>query len=181
MDQLIQYWRIYNGYLPFLITTVVCLSIAFLILFVYRLKNGNPIGARNKSLLEFGICFFLFLIGFITLCPTHLHERYIFDSTLKTGLLFRGDIESMINAALFFPLAFFLMLRFKARSFFLFVVATLCLSAMIETLQYYLPLGRVSAVNDVILNGFGAVIGWAAGAIIARRIGQRRLVEARSR
>lgn len=70
----------------------------------------------------------------------------------------------VMNIVLFIPFSLFLYLMSKRLILTLFI--SILLSITIEVLQYILPIGRISNVDDVILNTTGAIIGCLVGLIL---------------
>jgi VanZ family protein len=86
------------------------------------------------------------------------------------------------NLALFAPLGALLPLRVRAvDGWFRALAACAALSALVEALQFALGIGRTAAVDDVLVNAAGGLLGYA-GLAAARRLARpRRASHARGR
>jgi len=76
------------------------------------------------------------------------------------GLGGAGLISFCANAALFVPAGIFASLSSRRRLL-AFAALGLALPVVVESLQYYLSLNRISDINDVIANALGALLGFA--------------------
>jgi hypothetical protein len=66
------------------------------------------------------------------------------------------------NIVLFVPLGFLIPLRWpRLDGWPSIVLATAFISALIETAQYLMNIGRVTQLDDVIFNALGGLLGWA--------------------
>jgi hypothetical protein len=73
--------------------------------------------------------------------------------------------EVLINLVLFVPFAFAAGFAWpRLRSFRATVGAVAAITAAIETLQFALPMGRISSVTDVLLPVLGAMAAWGVAA-----------------
>ena len=79
----------------------------------------------------------------------------------------RAIINSIgMNILLFVPFGVFLFLMIRQEI--ITVLFAFLFSATIEFLQYTLPIGRISNVDDVILNTLGGIIGMLVGVIVLK-------------
>lgn len=135
---------------------------------VVRLRRGQPHAVRN-TVAEAGILGgtlpWLWMILTPTGRPREISLVPLTDlfETL-TDDPFQAFVQVGANLIVFLPLGFLLPLRLPrfggVRRMFLFGAA---LSALLETAQYVLDLGRVSSIDDVLMNAAGAAIGaWLA-------------------
>ena len=82
-----------------------------------------------------------------------------FSDAFKEGLTFRVIFQFTANIAMFVPLGIILpMISERFNHFSVIFIIGLLLSVGIESTQMFLP--RVTAIDDVILNTAGAVIGY---------------------
>ncbi|MFC6333133.1 VanZ family protein [Paenibacillus septentrionalis] len=158
MDQLIQYWRIYNHIIPMLVISLVIILLIFILIFFIRIKK-KQVDILKRTVLELLISLNVISICFVTLYPTGMKENHIIDLRLSISSMMSQGTESFINLLLFLPLAYFCSLRIKFLSKYYLVLCFVIFSLLIEVSQYVLPLGRITTLNDVILNSVGAVIG----------------------
>lgn len=85
------------------------------------------------------------------------------------------------NSLLFLPLGFLLPLRFPRLAGVARMTAVgAAASAVLELCQYVFDLGRVSSVDDVLMNATGAAIGAGIGAVHAARLRRGRSVSDRA-
>lgn len=109
----------------------------------------------------------------VTLMPTGYSNDMVqlvpFESIMETWELAttRAIINSLLlNVMLFVPFGFFLYLLIRRE---LLTTVLACItSIVIEMMQYILPIGRVTNIDDVILNTIGGIIGMLLGVIILK-------------
>lgn len=153
------------------VLTVWALAIPMLIggvWLVVRLRRGRPHALRN-TLAEAGILGGTLPWLWMILTPidrpreTNLVPLVDLFETLTDDSL-QAFVQVGANLIVFLPLGFLLPLRlprFHGVLRMFLVGATL--SALLETAQYVLDLGRVSSVDDVLMNAAGAALGaWLA-------------------
>jgi VanZ like family len=105
---------------------------------------------------------------FLVLMPNHGNARGYnltpfrdLANQVHTGLLFAVS-QITGNLLVFAALGFGLMVRFRLRPLQVLLIGALG-STVIETLQWFLPLGRYSSVDDVLVNAVGAYLAaWLA-------------------
>lgn len=158
MDQLTQYWRIYNHLIPMLVISLCIVVLIFALIFFIRVKK-KQVGALKQTVLELLITLNVIGICFVTLYPIGMKENHIMDVRLSMNSMFSQGIESIINLLLFVPLAYFFTLRMRYWANYYLVLCFVIFSLLIELFQYMLPLGRTATLNDLILNSVGAIIG----------------------
>ena len=78
------------------------------------------------------------------------------------------------NVMLYVPIGLLVALRVPRWTLGQIAIGAAAASAVIETLQYILPSGRVASVDDLILNVAGATLGALLAAGLARVAGSRR-------
>jgi len=148
--------------LPLAVATAVGLT-------VWRTRRGVPVAeARRRSISEIGL-----LVGTVPWLWMGLSPRPATRAVELTPLSdlvdqitadpYRAGVQIVANLLVFFSLGFFLPIRTVAGAGLarLFALGAAG-SALLETLQYVLDLGRVSAVDDVLLNALGALLGGLA-------------------
>nr|WP_306812899.1 VanZ family protein [Paenibacillus soyae] len=154
----------FSGFLPVFITATAVLTAVCAVVWWKRVRGSQQDAAKN-SLLEWAASFVLLSALFMTLTPTRTHIRYHFDASIEVGMIYSGGVESMINLLLFVPFVILLQIRFRRVSRLYILLAACSISAIIEGLQYALPIGRVAAVHDFILNTFGSLVGVIIGGL----------------
>ncbi|WP_206448793.1 VanZ family protein [Agrococcus sp. KRD186] len=113
-------------------------------------------------------------LGVITLWPTHFLLRI--KPRVVQGIewlqardmvewLYWTRLEVLANVAMFLPLALLLILALGGRRWWIAVGLCVTLSLSVELTQYFMP-GRVAAVQDVIANSVGALIGTLLGVVV---------------
>ena len=139
---------------------------------------GAPRGRATRSVLWMALGIWLFVIAVATLGSTVSSQlqgarglNLVPFQEIERGLNARGSspwVNLVGNVALFFPLGVLVAClvrgRFLARVSIALLVGVV-LSASIEVAQYVL--GRVADIDDVILNGTGALVGGVVGALVA--------------
>jgi len=123
-----------------------------------RKATGVP-SAWRRSLAEVGLVYGTVPWVWLTLLPGGPEPTQVSLVPLR-DLLSMDTGQIVGNLLVFAALGFFGPLRFPALASFprILALAAGC-SALIETAQYVLELGRVSSVDDVLLNTAGAVLG----------------------
>lgn len=165
MDRLIQYWRIYNDYLPWVLLYLLSTLLLFLLVYSLRSKTSRK-SAILSTILEGTIFFFVIIISFITLLPIGLGESNLISLQSSITLIFRGDIEYVLNLIIFIPLGLSLSLRMK--NTLLTIGIGFLFSLTIEIIQYIFPIGRIASIDDLLLNTLGTLIGSIVGLLISR-------------
>lgn len=155
-SRIIQYWRIYSDYIPWLLGASLVTLIVFGVVYLLRRRDSQQ-SVITKTILECIITLCLVFIAFVTMLPTGINQTHLINLNITTVLLFRGDIEYIINLFIFIPLGFALYIRLKRIEVAMLIGAGV--SLCIEILQYLLPLGRVASIDDLILNILGTAIG----------------------
>lgn len=110
---------------------------------------------------------YLAFVAWLTLTPqAYASERIAIlyrglDALQRRGYLLSIDdteLEFLANIALFVPVGMFLLLLVGTRLWWLALVASFGLTALIETAQRSIP-GRIPDERDLLANGLGAVVG----------------------
>lgn len=159
MDQL---WRAFSGVIPlFLVISIVLIVLIFLI---FRKKSFA------FKIMTIGIALSLLGIFLVTLLPApslFLREVNVMNVVPFVGmyqLLFESvhisvAIRNLIfNIILFIPLGFFLSWGSYPKIKDSLIIGVF-VSTLVELLQYTLPLGRSSDIDDIILNTLGVIVG----------------------
>jgi glycopeptide antibiotics resistance protein len=166
---MIQLWRQFSWVIP-----ILALVTATLVTVVYIWKNRNGKGeVRWADLIP--VLFTLissggiFLITLSPLVPGVALEGTTnfqpFDN-LRLNLIYRNHLDIPIrnllaNIVLFIPFAFFYAWWIRNRKWILLTstIAGSVLSIIVEVIQYLLPLGRSTDIDDWMMNTLGAFIG----------------------
>lgn len=155
----------FSKYLPFVLTTLITISIVFAIIYYRRQKSGDQLNAIRTTLSELVISFVMIGILSVSLLPSNLNSTFQFSIKVQLTPLLAGDLEYLINVIMYLVLISFVTFHTNARNvnpiFF-----GMILSLFIEVMQYLLPTGRIASVTDFILNSMGSVIGFCIAKII---------------
>lgn len=149
--------------------------VIFVALFINS-KAGYRMDSTKKRVdfvIHIGLMMTIIGILLVTLLPSSNPEKVTqftpFYSILDT-FEYATDyaiINSIgMNILLFVPFGLFMYL-FSKNEFVTTVTACL-FSITIEALQYFLPIGRITNVDDVILNTVGAIIGMVVGVVFSK-------------
>jgi glycopeptide antibiotics resistance protein len=157
-SRIIQYWRIYNDKLPWLLSALLFTSLVFIAIYWISAKSNPKSKTVRITLIDLTISYGFIMIGFFTLMPTPINFRNLIDYQISLGLHSLGDIETIINLLMYIPLGIFICIRLKGNVFIPILIGC-AYSLLIEMLQYVLPLGRIATVDDLILNTLGTIIG----------------------
>jgi glycopeptide antibiotics resistance protein len=126
---------------------------------LHRIRRVAPEGASGS----------LLLILLLTLTPNGVSRgnlQLVPFQDLRRTLSHEGLLRIMLvdiagNVVLFMPLGFFLPLVLPLLDSWKRILLVSCaLSISVETAQYLLPIGRVAATTDVLLNALGGVCGY---------------------
>lgn len=168
-----QLYYTFEAIVPVFVMIFVVVIIAFLFL---NKKAGYRLNSRRRKftlLCYIGMVASVVGILLVTLMPTSYPNDMVqmtpFQSIMETWELAttRAVINSLLmNVILFVPFGFFLYLL--SRKEFLTTVAACLMSISIEVLQFILPIGRVTNIDDVILNTVGGIIGMLLGVLILK-------------
>ncbi len=157
----------------------IFILLSFLIVFITLSINrraGRRLDTLDKQvhyLIFIGLMLSIIGTLLLTLLPSSNPEKVTqlvpFYSILDT-FEYAADyaiINSIgMNILLFVPFGFFLFLMIRQEI--ITVLFAFLFSATIEFLQYALPIGRISNVDDVILNTLGGIIGMLVGVIVLK-------------
>lgn len=160
-------FELYNAFEPVIpIFIILFFTVVFVTVFIsqksgYKLDNGKKLISFISSI---GLVMTMIGIFLVTLLPSSNPERATqfvpFLSIIETWeqATPRAIVNSLLmNIILFVPLGFFLYLLM--RKFMLTSLLIFLMSVFIELLQYLIPIGRISNIDDVILNVTGGIIG----------------------
>ncbi len=160
-------WKSFSWVIP-----ILALLTFLLLIFIYIWKQQSgkirwadliPIVFTTVSV---GGIFLITLSAIAPGVPLDGTTNLIPFSNLKLNLIYRNHLDVPIrnllaNIALFIPFGFFISWLIRTKKWMM-VKATLfgsLLSLTIEILQFYLPLGRSTDIDDWLMNTVGAFIG----------------------
>lgn len=168
--------ELYHAFAPIIpIFIVLLIGIVIVFLTLNKSSGREADNFKRKVTLLIYIGFTGTIVGMIlvTLMPTDYPNQLIqlipFLSIMETlqFATLRGIVNSLVmNIILFVPFGFFLYIM--TRRALLTTVFACLMSISIEVLQYVLPIGRISNVDDVILNTLGGIIGMLCGVLVLK-------------
>lgn len=152
----------------FMVITVVTLMI--------NIKHGYQLDSlykKIKYLSVIGLTMSLVGIFLVTLMPTSNNSDIVQLTPFESikDLWYYATTEALINSVLmnivlFIPAAFFLYIIIRKEL--LTTILCLLLSVFIETTQYLLPIGRITSIDDIILNSIGGITGVILGVVFLK-------------
>ncbi len=140
--------EVYEGLL-----SVFCLGVV-----LFLAWKGIKTGIRYSSillLLEYIFLIFCSTVIFRTTGETRQYNFHPFWSYERPDLF----VENIMNVVVFIPVCILLGIAIKQMTWWKALLIGLCISATIETLQFYLMKG-FSELDDVMHNTFGCLIGY---------------------
>ncbi|SDK35628.1 VanZ family protein [Lacicoccus qingdaonensis] len=168
--------ELYHAFAPILpIFILLMMIIVIVFLFLNRSAGKDARNFKRRMTLIIYIGFTVTIVGMIlvTLMPTDYPNQMIqlvpFSSITETleYATPRAIVNSLLmNIILFIPFGLFLYIL--TRKPFLTTVLACLMSISIEVLQYVLPIGRISNIDDVILNTLGGIIGMLCGVLVLK-------------
>ena len=170
---MIELYHAFAPIIPIFIVLMIIIVIVFLLL--NRSAGHDARNFKRKMTLMIYIGFTVTLVGMIlvTLMPTdhpnQLTQLVPFASIIETMQYATpaAIVNSLVmNIILFIPFGFFVYIL--SRRPLLATVLACLMSISIEVLQYVLPIGRISNIDDVILNTLGGIIGMLAGVLVLK-------------
>lgn len=170
---MIELYHAFAPIIPIFIVLMIIIVIVFLLL--NRSAGSEAAGLKRKVNLMIYIGFTITIVGMIlvTLMPTgnpnQLTQLVPFSSIVETMEYAtpRAVVNSLVmNIILFIPFGFFVYILLRKP--FLTTVLACLMSISIEVLQYVLPIGRISNIDDVILNTLGGITGMLGGVLVLK-------------
>lgn len=149
--------------------------VAGAVLVGWRRRRGQPAAtAWRRSVAEVamvaGTLPWIWMILTPTSHPRELHPVPLLDllGVLRVGPVY-AFVQIVGNLLVFAAFGFFARLRWRISTWSITLIAAAA-SAILETLQYVLDLGRVTATDDVLLNAAGAGLAALLAAPLVRRL-----------
>jgi VanZ family protein len=161
-----QVWRSVRPLLPLIPLGLFLVAVATATLSVRRTRRGTPPRtAILASALDVTLAASILSMLILTLLPSIGAPRTVnlvpFEE-LRHAVGDFGVSQLLGNALLFVPGGFLAPLRWpRIDSPIGILVAATAFSLAIELLQFILPTGRQSSVTDIVMNGTGALAGYA--------------------
>ena len=168
--------QLYEAFQPVIPVFILLFILVIAMTLIIQRKSGYRLDTMRKRMdfiLYLGLMMSVIGILLLTLLPSSNPEKVTqfvpFYSIIDT-FEYAADyaiINSIgMNILLFVPLGMFLYIFTKSE--FLTTVLACLFSIFIEFLQYMLPIGRISNVDDVILNTVGGIIGMILGLVFSK-------------
>ncbi|QOY34677.1 VanZ family protein [Anaerobacillus isosaccharinicus] len=173
-----QLWRAFNQVIPIFLICIPFIILIGWFLYYRKVKAGEE---KKKALIYSIINIFLVLsiigILMVTMLPGSLSGIQLVPFVSSIDVLFNSVDYTVpirilgFNVVLFIPFGVFMALRIysKRKVILLTTLIGMLLSIIIEFLQYALAIGRISNIDDVILNSFGAFLGAIIGYLLGKR------------
>ncbi|WP_026316361.1 VanZ family protein [Actinokineospora enzanensis] len=163
-----QLWRSFGKVIPLTWAILPILLIVGLVLTLHRKRRMPARAALMKSVLDMlsllSILPVLYLVAFPVFGPTENHSVSLVPGA-EISKVFAEESnlwQALGNLALLAPIGALVPIRYPAaRTWIRSGLILLAASCAIEALQWLLPLGRITAVDDVILNVTGGMLGAA--------------------
>ncbi|MFC3418636.1 VanZ family protein [Salinicoccus hispanicus] len=168
-----QLYEVFQPVIPVFILLFIVVIIAALFINSKAGYRMDSMKKRMDFIVHIGLMMTVIGILLLTLLPSSNPEKVTqfvpFYSILDT-FEYAADyaiINSIgMNILLFVPFGLFMYLFCKDE--FLTTITACLFSIAVEALQYFLPIGRISNVDDVILNTVGAIIGMVIGVLFSK-------------
>lgn len=165
---MIELYHAFAPLIPVFFLLIIGIVTVFLVLNKTTGHELNSLKRKIHLLIYIGFTVNLAGMLLVTLMPTEYPDRMVqlipFLSIFETleYATPRAIFNSIVlNVILFIPFGFFIYIL--TRRPLLTVCLTVIGSVTIEVLQYVLPIGRISNIDDVILNTAGGIIGMLCG------------------
>lgn len=167
---------LFEAFQPVIPIFVMIFMVITVITLMINVKHGyqlDSISKKIKYLSVIGLTMSLVGIFLVTMMPTS-NDSDIVELRPFAGIKdmwYFATTEALINSVLmnivlFIPAAFFLYIIIRKEL--LTTILCLLMSVFIETVQYLLPIGRITSVDDIILNSFGGIAGTLLGVIFIK-------------
>ncbi|WP_052254632.1 VanZ family protein [Salinicoccus sp. YB14-2] len=170
---MIELYHAFAPTIPIFIVLLIGIVIVFLNLNKSSSREAGSFKRKVNLLIYIGFTVTIVGMILVTLMPTDYPNRLLqlvpFLSIMETLQYAtpRGIVNSLVmNIILFIPFGFFLYIL--TRRVLLTTVLACLVSILIEVLQYVLPIGRISNIDDVILNTLGGIIGMLCGVLVSK-------------
>jgi hypothetical protein len=160
---------------PVLVGTALSLPVVVVAVVLVRLRRGSSARAWSRSVAEVGMVAGTLPWLWMTLTPKPAHRTV--DLVPGPALVeqLTGDPATAVvqvggNLLVFAAFGGFAVARWRAAEPWQVTLVAAGLSTVVEVAQYVLDLGRVSSVNDVVLNTVGAGLAAFAVRAFVRRL-----------
>ena len=167
---------LFEAFQPVIPIFVVIFMLITVITMMINTKNGyqlDSISKKIKYLSVIGLTMSLVGIFLVTLMPTSNDSDIVQMTPFESikDLWYYATTEALINSVLmnivlFIPASFFLYIIIIKEL--LTTILCLLLSIFIETMQYLMPIGRITSIDDTILNSIGGITGVLLGIIFLK-------------
>ncbi|MCK1976257.1 VanZ family protein [Jeotgalicoccus huakuii] len=165
-----------EAFSPIIPIFIFIFMIIVVVTLLINIRSGYQLDTIAKKIRYFsiiGLTMSVVGIFLVTLMPTSNGSDIVQLTPFESieDLWYYATTEALINSVLmnivlFIPTSFFL--YFIIRRELLTTILCLCLSIFIETTQYLLPIGRITSIDDIILNSIGGIIGVLLGVLFLK-------------
>lgn len=168
---MIYLYEAFKSVIPiFIIIGIIIFLIVFAVDFKFKVEQTVP-RQLAKIVIHYGFIMSFIGIVLVTGLPSDHPEKITqfepFQSIIDTyryATPYAFFNAIVMNVILFIPFSLFLYLISKR--LIITVLISFFFSFFIEVMQYILPIGRISNLDDVILNATGAIIGCLTGLVL---------------
>lgn len=167
---------LFEAFRPIIPIFIVIFMLIAVITIMINIKHGyqlDSIAKKIKYLSVIGLIMSIVGICLVTLMPTS-NDSDIVQLTPFASIMdlwYYATTEALINSVLmnivlFIPASFFLYIIIRKEL--LTTILCLLMSVFIEMTQYLLPIGRITSIDDIILNTVGGIIGVILGVLFLK-------------
>lgn len=167
---------LFEAFQPVIPVFVMVFMLITVITLMINIRNGyqlNSLSKKIKYLSVIGLTMSIVGILLVTMMPTS-NDSDIVELTPFASIKdmwYFATTEALINSVLmnivlFIPAAFFLYIIIRKEL--LTTILCLLLSVFIEAMQYLLPIGRITSIDDIILNSVGGITGVLLGVVFLK-------------
>lgn len=167
---------LFEAFQPVIPIFVLIFMVIVIVTLTINIKNGyqlDTIYKKMKYLSMIGLLMSVVGICLVTLMPTSNDSDIVQLTPFESiqDLWYYATTEALINSVLmnivlFIPASFFLYIIIRREL--LTTVLCLLMSVFIETMQYLLPIGRITSIDDIILNSIGGILGVILGVLFLK-------------
>lgn len=167
---------LFEAFQPIIPIFIMIFMLIVILTFVINIKHGYQLDSISKKIKYLSIIgLIMSIVGtfLVTLMPTSNDSDIVqlvpFESI--KDLWYYATTEALINSVLmnivlFIPVSFFIYIIIRREL--LTTIICLLMSMFIETMQYLLPIGRITSIDDIMLNSLGGIIGVLIGVLFIK-------------
>ncbi|PJI84742.1 VanZ family protein [Luteimicrobium subarcticum] len=174
-----QIWRIYNGYIPFMLVGLAVWAATGYVVYRVRVRRGQP-RAAERTVGDFLLSAYILGLLVVTMGPSSGAERSVelMPGSSLMDFVHKPDItaplvEVLLNIAMWIPLPMLVGYRFPKLGAWPLLWVAVVGATTLEVLQLILGIGRATSVDDVLAAALGAGIGLGLRALFRSGRGRR--------